>query len=160
MLSPLLRSSFFFNIKSETTMKKLMLALGIVIVSACLNGCSKNHSPGPNDPDYLINIVTKGTWRITYFVYKGTDKTASFTGYDFTFTSVAVLLAQKDSTQVGGIWNVLSENGGLGMIVSFSSPPAFFELANDWHVIEATATKVKLDVVVTGGTNYLTFEQN
>jgi len=141
-------------------MKKLMLTLGILILSACLNGCSKNDNPGPNDPDYLINIVTQGTWRITYFVYGGTEKTADFTGYEFTFTDVAVLLAQKGTTKVNGIWNVLSENGGLRMIVSFSSPVAFFELANEWHVIEATATKVKLNVVVTGGTNYLTFEQN
>lgn len=141
-------------------MKKLVPLIGILILTSWFAGCSKDDSSDPSDPAYLINIVTQGTWRITYFMDAGTNKTTNYTGYDFIFTDSAVLLAQKATTHFTGLWSVLSQDGQLEMIISFTSPAAFIELGNTWHVTDATATKVILSAVVSGGTDYLTFEQN
>jgi hypothetical protein len=141
-------------------MKKTLLLAFVAILAIGLAGCSKNDNPGPNDPAYLINILSQGTWRITYFMDAGTNKTTNFTGYNFTFTTAAVLLAEKGTTHYTGLWSALSQNGQLELIVSFTSPAAFIELGNTWHVVDATGTKVILSAVVSGGTDYLTFEQN
>ena len=141
-------------------MKKFLVYLTTLAVVLVLTGCSKD-DPSPSEPAYVIDIVTQGTWEITYFKYSEVDKTNNFTGYAFTFTTSAILLAVKDGSTISGYWSVLKDGEDLKMVLSFSTPSTFAELGDDWVVLQATDTELQLVNTSNsgGGTNFLTFKK-
>jgi hypothetical protein len=142
-------------------MNKLIQLFGIIFLIAFSAGCSKD-DPSPSDPGYITDIMTAGTWRVSYFKDSDEDKTSHFTGYNFSFTDTGVLVANNGTNNYPGIWSVIKDDGDLKLIISFSSPADFTELNDDWTVLEATELKVTLtDVSGSGSTpDYLTLERN
>lgn len=52
----------------------------------------------------LAEVITTGTWKITYCVEKNDNSTADFSTYTFTFASDGTLVAKKGSTTTIGYW--------------------------------------------------------
>ncbi|EAZ96168.1 hypothetical protein FBBAL38_02075 [Flavobacteria bacterium BAL38] len=155
-------------------MKKLklipLLALVFLlnVASMCSNDDNSNSSA---DPTPVINTVTSGTWRITFYEDNGVDETTNYSNYNFTFNSNGVLTA-ANTTSYNGTWSVIADNSAddnpdndFDFNISFTTPaPISFtdDLTDDWEIVSYTATKIELIDVSggNGGTDYLTFEKN
>lgn len=131
---------------------------------------SDDDSSSPANTSEVINTVTQGTWRITLFDEDGNDHTTDFNGYTFTFGSANVLTATNGSNTYTGVWSVTSDDSSgddnpgddIDFNILFSSPANFAELSEDWHILERTSAKIRLQHVSggNGGTDLLTFEKN
>ena len=124
----------------------LLFAIVLNVVFSCTSDSTSNSSV---DPAPVINIVNKGTWRITFYEDSGVNETTNFTGYNFTFGSNNVLTAANGTNTYIGIWSVSVDNSGddspssdLDFNIDFASPPNFEELSEDWNIIEKTDTKI------------------
>lgn len=145
----------------------LSLIFMLNVASMCSNDDSSNST---TDPTPVINTVTSGTWRITFFEDSGVDETYHFTGYNFTFGSANVLTATNGTNTYTGSWSVTNDDSNddspsndLDFNILFASPVNFNdELTDDWDILSRTDTKIELVDVSggNGGTDYLTFEKN
>lgn len=139
------------------------------VASMCSND-DDNSNNNSQDPTPVINTVSDGTWRITFYEDDGVDETYHFTGYNFTFGASNVLTASNGTNNYTGVWSVTNSNSNddssssdLDFNIMFSSPAVFAdELTDDWDIISYTDTKIQLVDVSggNGGTDYLTFEKN
>lgn len=130
-------------------------------------GCSEDGTTN-SFKKKVINTVTSGSWRITYYFDTDTDETSDFTGYNFTFADSDVLTTTNGANTYTGAWSVTDSNSNddtlddLDFNILFTTPLLFEELSDDWAIIELTDTKIELIDVSGGGggTDYLTFEKN
>ncbi|WP_339838307.1 hypothetical protein [uncultured Flavobacterium sp.] len=139
------------------------------VASMCSNDDDSN-SLSNSDPVPVINTMSQGTWRITFYEDSGENHTNYFTGYNFTFGTSNVLTASNGVDIYTGIWSVTnsdtnddSPSNDLDFNILFTSPTNFSdELSDDWDILSRTDTKVELVDVSggNGGTDYLTFEKN
>jgi hypothetical protein len=143
-------------------MKSIRLIILLLIVAvACKNEDSTN-----SNQTKVVDTITSGTWRITYFYDTDKEETANFTGYNFTFASSVT--ATNGTNTYTGTWSVTDSNSNddtmddLHFNILFTAPPNFEDLSDDWEILEMTDTKIKLIDVSGGGggTDYLTFEKN
>lgn len=130
---------------------------------------SDDNSSSTSNPTPVINTVTQGTWRVTYYFDTDSDETSDFSGYNFTFGTSNVLTASNGTNTYTGSWSVTTDNSNddnpssdLDFNILFASPANFEELSDDWDVVSRTDTKIQLIDVSggNGGTDYLTFEKN
>jgi hypothetical protein len=134
----------------------------ILVVVAC-----KDDNSSDVNQTKVINTVTSGTWRITYYYDTDKEETTNYTGYNFTFGSGPITATNGTNTYTG-TWSITDTNSNddtmddLHFNISFASPAAFADLSDDWDILEVTDTKIKLVDVRggNGGTDYLTFEKN
>ena len=110
----------------------------------------------------VTNTLVSGTWKITYYWDTDHEETANYRDYAFTFGSGNILTAAKTGSTITGTWTNTSDDSKTKLILYFSAPASFVELSDDWHVIELTGNKIRLQDVSggNGGTDYLTFEKN
>lgn len=154
-------------------MKKLSLIplLSLIFMLNVASMCSDDDDSNTSaDPTPVINTVTSGTWRITFYEDSGVDETYHFTGYNFTFGASNVLTASNGTNTYTGTWSVTnsdsnddSPSNDLDFNILFTTPAVFAdELSDDWDILSRTATKIELVDVSggNGGTDYLTLEKN
>ena len=146
-----------------------ILACVFIINTASTCSSDDSNSSSTIDTTPIVNTVTQGTWRVTYYFDTDTDETSDFTGYNFTFGSSNVLTATNGTNTFTGSWSVTSNNSNddspsndLDFNILFASPANFEDLSDDWDIVSRTATKIELIDVSggNGGTDYLTFEKN
>ena len=139
----------------------LLLLTGMLVFS--LFAC-RHDDPIPNtiDPAMVNTTITSGTWRVTLYNDGGQDETVNFAGYAFSFLSGNVVTAVKGGQMVTGTWSTQPDASHTKLILNFMTPADFVDISDDWHVIERTDTKIRLEDVSggNGGTDYLTFEKN
>lgn len=153
-------------------MKKLifypMIACLFLLNTASM--CSSDDgSSSSEDVSAVTNTVSAGSWRVTLFDEDGNNHTSDFNGYVFTFGASNVLTAVSGSTTVTGYWSVTSDDssdddnpsGDIDFNILFASPANFAELSEDWHILERTSTKLRLEHVSggDGSIDLLTFEK-
>ena len=147
----------------NSDMKKSMFGLMVVILFS-LAACEKDDdaNPQPISTSVVSTMLPSGTWRVTYYYDTDHEETASFSGYAFTFANGNVVTAAKAGSTVTGTWGAGSDDSKTKLILAFAGPDSFREISDDWHVIELTNTKIKLQDVSggNGGTDFLTFEKN
>lgn len=141
-------------------MKKIILFLAIAAMAA-INSCTKDDNNSITTGN-VSSTVSSGTWRVTYYWDTDHEETSNFSGYSFTFAGGSVLTAVNGGTTVTGTWQTGTDNSTVKLIISFASPANFAEISEDWHVLERTDTKIRLQHISggSGGTDYLTFEKN
>lgn len=141
-------------------MKKIILFLAIAAMAA-ISSCSKNDDNSITAGS-VSSTVSSGTWRVTYYWDTDHEETSNFSGYAFTFAGGNVLTAVNGGSTVTGTWQTGTDNSTVKLIISFVTPANFAEISEDWHVLERTDTKIRLQHVSggSGGTDYLTFEKN
>jgi len=108
---------------------------------------------------FIENLIT-GSWYVNLLEEYGVDHTANFNEYEFTFFGNGSATAVSNSNTVNGYWTAQMDSGNLDFILNFETTTNgdFGELNDDWDVLEATQTIIRLsDVSGGGGTNYLTF---
>jgi hypothetical protein len=108
---------------------------------------------------FIENLIT-GSWYVNLLEEDGVDHTANFNEYEFTFFGNGSATAVSNNNTVNGYWTAQMDSGNLDFILNFetTSNGDFGELNDDWDVLEATQTIIRLsDVSGGGGTDYLTF---
>lgn len=139
-------------------MKKYSILL-CVIFTFLFTNCKKE-----DDVITTTNVsstINNGSWRITYFAESGVNKTSNYNGYNFTFGASNVVTAVKNTTTVTGSWSMGTDNSKIKLLLAFTASN-FDSLTDDWHVLERTDTKIRMQHVSGGnGTiDELTFEKN
>lgn len=148
----------------------LSLVFMLNVASMCSDDDDNYVVPTPTNVQQtqVINTVSSGTWRITYYNDSGSDETTNFNGFNFTFGTNNVLTASGNGVSYTGTWSVTDSNSNddtindLDFNIAFSAPDNFLELSDDWDIVSRTDTKIELIDVSggNGGTDYLTFEKN
>ena len=164
-------------------MKSNNLLYTLMVFALLFISCSSDNSDDVNaanimaDIQEISDLVSTGTWTITNFVDSGSDETANFTGYGFSFNSDGNLVADNGSNTVNGTWSVTDDSGSvdsnddssiddssddIDFNIFFASPSNFNELSEDWDIVSRTDSRIELIHVSggNGGTDNLTFEKN
>ena len=136
--------------------------LYLLIFSSLLFSCKKNDTSPTLTTTNITSTITTGNWRITYYWDTDHEETNNFIGYNFVFNSNGTITATKSTSTINGTWSTLNDDSKIKLILSFASPADFLEISDDWHTIERTDTKIRLQDVSggSGGTDFLTFEKN
>lgn len=145
-----------------------MLAAAATLASCSDDDNGNNSNNGNITEQELENTVQNGTWRLTNFQDNGVDKTADFTGYNFTFNDDNTVSASNGTNTYNGVWTVVADdddddnnpNNNPDFNLTFGAPATFAELSEDWDPIERTGNKIRFQDDDDDGTDYLTFERN
>ncbi len=150
-------------------MKKIQFLAIMVSLMIGLASCSKDDSGyGSNttggNTATTSSIITKGSWRITYFSDSGIDRTTIFSGYAFTFDSSGAVAATNGSSVTNGTWNSFTsttDNQNKFMVSFGVTPPPLNALKNEWTIIEMSATRIRMqkNSVLAGHIDYLVIEK-
>lgn len=143
-------------------MKKIF-ALATVFIALGLTSCKKDEPSTSNiNTSNVTTTVSAGTWRVTYYWDTNRDETANFNGFNFTFGASNLVSASNSLLTINGTWSIANDDSKIKLILAFTTNANFIEISDDWHVIERTDTKIRLQDVSggNGGTDYLTFEKN
>lgn len=146
-------------------MKRIASTIALLFLfSTAFVSCTKdnNMSSGGSSTTATSTIITQGTWKVTYFNDSGTDETGNYTGYMFTFVSGGSAGAILGSIVTNGIWNSYNDNSDNKLYLSFGSTPPLSKLKADWHIVEKTSIKIRMEDTSGGGngtTDYLTLEK-
>ena len=141
-------------------MKKIVFHL--LVFSVLFFSCKKDDNNPSISTSNVTSTVSTGNWRITYYWDTDHDETNNFIGYSFVFNTNGTVTATKAANTITGTWTTRNDDSKIKLVLSFSSPADFIEISDDWHTIERTDSKIKLQDVSggNGGTDYLTFEKN
>ena len=118
-------------------------------------------SDDDSDDTALVNVLTNGDWYITYF-FDDTDETSDFAAYVFNFATNNTATATDDAGVTNGSWSTTSgDSTDLGLILDFGTTDPLEELMDDWDVLEATDTRIRLKDISggDGSEDFLTFER-
>jgi len=145
---------------------KAYLLLACFAFAIAFSSCSKDDGSSSPTED-VVNIVSDGTWRITYFFNSDTEETSDFAGYNFTFGTGNSLTASNGILMHTGTWSLTTESGddnpgAPDFNIAFAAPATFTELTEDWDILTQTTDKIALQHISggDGGTDMLTFEKN
>ena len=143
-------------------MKKIF-ALATIFIALGLTSCKKDEPSTSNiTTSNVTTTVSAGTWRVTYYWDTNRDETANFNGFNFTFGTSNLVSASNSLLTINGTWSIANDDSKIKLILAFTTNANFIEISDDWHVIERTDTKIRLQDISggNGGTDYLTFEKN
>ena len=131
----------------------LFLALALSFVSC---------DPGNNVASDVSQVASSGTWRVTLFTDSGNDETTDFSGYSFTFSNGGTITALKNGVSKTGTWSVNTSSNkfiiDLGTKDNTNKPLG--ELTDDWKILSASSTEIRLGDDNTASNEFLTFTKN
>ncbi|GAA4323931.1 hypothetical protein GCM10023164_24660 [Christiangramia aestuarii] len=114
-------------------------------------------------------IASQGQWKISEASYNNVETTANYSSYVFLFEDGNNLTAKSDFESVSGTWRVGNDSGDefdpyndLDFHIFFNSAGKLGELANNYDVISATSSQIRLQLGenANGTTARLTFSKN
>jgi hypothetical protein len=135
------------------------LWIALLAFAATIASCKNDDN---NSSPSTSSIITQGSWRVTLYSDSGNNETSHFAGYAFTFNSNGTVTAVNSGTTVTGTYSDGNDDSQAKLVLTFSSPPDFQDISDDWHVIQKSSSKIELEDVSggNGGTDLLTFEKN
>lgn len=109
----------------------------------------------------LSDVLTSGSWYVSYFYGDGYDETNYYNGYNFNFNSGGFCTAIKYSVTTNGDWDLHDESGYQRLDLHYDGS-ALDEMEEGWKVLEYTETFIRLKHESGGGTDnhYLNFTKN
>ena len=139
-------------------MKKLNRIAYLLVITTLVafSSCKKDDNSSPTTG--VVQIVTTGTWRITYFMESTEDKTSDFSGYTFSFNSNSVLTATLSGANTNGTWGWDDSSSKFHISIGSSKP--FSDLTDDWLILEKTETILRLKNDNAAKNELLTFSRN
>jgi hypothetical protein len=144
------------------TIKLIPIIFALLLTGIAFTSCSKDSATTAGTTVATSIILVQGTWKVTYFNDSGTEGTANYNGYIFSFVSGGSVSIINGSIVYNGTWTTHSDDSQNKLYMNFgvtTSPMA--ELEKDWHIVEKTSTKLRMEDVSggAGGTDYLTIER-
>jgi len=126
-----------------------------------IDDCDDDNSSGGSGTGStaFTDILTNGSWFVSYFYYDGAVNTAYCVGYNFTFNPNETMIAQKNATIIDGDWDLETENNYQRLDLNFDG--SFLEdIETNWRIIEYNETNIRLKKEHSDRTDYLTFIKN
>ncbi|NBU80317.1 MAG: hypothetical protein EBS55_01550 [Flavobacteriaceae bacterium] len=117
-----------------TTNSQLELAIENVIAD-CETSSSGNL--------VLLDVLTSGSWHVSYFYGDGNEYTSYYDGYNFIFNPIGTSTAIKNGITTYGDWDLHDENDYQIFELHFNGD-ALEEMEEEWKVLEFTATSIRL----------------
>lgn len=137
----------------KTTALALLFAATLVFTSC---------DPSANVPANTGQVATSGTWRVTLFTDSGNNETSNYSGYTFSFSTGGTITAVKNGVTKTGTWSINTSsnkfNIDLGSKTQANHPLG--ELTDDWKILSATETEIRLGDDNTSSNEFLTFTKN
>jgi hypothetical protein len=107
-------------------------------------------------------VVTSGSWRVSLFTDSGNNETADFAGYTFSFSGSGTITAVKNGVSQNGTWSVSTSSNkfiiDLGPKIDSNKPLG--ELTDDWKIVSASSTEIRLTDDNASSNEFLTFTKN
>jgi hypothetical protein len=136
----------------------LFISILFLLVLSCSSEDNNVITDNSAEIKQITDIAKSGTWRITSYIDSGKNETN-------------VVTASNNSNTITGTWSVIddsdsskddSSDDDIDFNISFTSPPDFEELSDDWDVVSTSTSKIDLADVSSssGGTDTLIFEKN
>jgi hypothetical protein len=108
----------------------------------------------------LVNIVTKGSWRITgYLDHETKNLTDSFSGYSFQFNENGTLYSVKYGQQTNGTWSADIAN----KTITSNFPAATYPISmlnHTWTITDSYTDSVAAKTAVDSSFNILNLHKN
>ncbi len=156
--------------KKTSIIYPIILLLTMLIASCSTDDVLTNVNI--NNTSQVSQVASTGSWRITYFNDSGRDETKHFEGYQFVFNVDGSLLATNNTKSITGRWSISNNDSDdddskddnhkdINFNISFTSPRKFDDLSDDWDIVFASDTQIKLKdgSEKNGGVDFLTFER-
>src|SRR5690349_4732505 len=123
-------------------MKQMLLLLAIPAVLT-FSSCKKEDNNSSSVTSSIADIVTNGSWKVSYFHESGTDLTSNFNGYVFSFNGSGSMSAADSRGTTSGTWNVDDSNANeFRMSVGNADP--LLELNRSWLVVSQSSSEIQL----------------
>jgi hypothetical protein len=139
-------------------MKKILFYSLLLGITLSVVSCDRSDSIDSTTEQ----VATSGTWRVTLFTDSGNDETSNYAGYTFTFNTGGNLSAVKNGNTVTGAWSVNASsnkfNIDLGPKTAGNQPLG--ELTDDWKILSASSTEIRLTDDNATSNEFLTFTKN
>lgn len=150
------------------TLKLLIVFLSIGIFLAC-DTDQDDIALSKAEAEQLNLMVQSGSWHISEFVLNDADNTADYSNYEFVFNENSKLAAEAKGESLSGTWRVSNDSGSeydsyydVDFNIFFNSSTKFGELTNNYDVISATNSEIRLNLQdnPSGKTALLVFSKN
>jgi hypothetical protein len=133
-------------------MKKITQSTIFLAMFLFLYSCAKDSTTPASSTDNTASVVSAGTWTITSYTQRTEDKTNTFAGVTFTFSSDGQLTA-AGTNSAAGTWIVTPASTGYygsssslaTFTINLGTSSPFNKLTKAWNIAEQTSTTVKLD---------------
>jgi hypothetical protein len=121
-------------------MKQLAATLLLLVFLAGSTGCKKFIEEKKEDA--LMKIMTDGEWKITSFVYNGSNITPDFDSYKFKYFEDKTVDAIKNGTvETKGSWD--GDVNTMTTWANFTGVPApLIHINGSWHIDDSGMTYV------------------
>jgi len=108
----------------------------------------------------LVDLVTKGTWRVTgYLDHQTINLTDSFTDYSFQFISDGTVYGIKSGVQTKGTWT--ADMNSKSITSNFPSAPLPLSLLNHvWTITDSYTDSVAAESAMDASYNILNLHKN
>ncbi|MBF6641121.1 hypothetical protein IVB69_06490 [Flavobacterium sp. J49] len=128
-----------------------------------IDDCDDDNSGGSggSGSSAFTDVLTSGTWYISYYFEDDDDETSDFNGYTFTFNSNGTSTALRNGVTTNGTWSTFVDSGQNKLDLIFNGIN-LDEIEDDWRIIEYSNTQIRLKDVSggDGSIDYLTFTKN
>ena len=91
----------------------------------------------------LSNVLTSGSWYVSYFYGDGNDDTNYYDGYNFNFNSNGTCTAIKNAITTNVDCDLYDESSYQRFDLHYEGN-ALDEIEEDWKVLEFKATTIRL----------------
>lgn len=136
---------------------RLLLCTIFSYLVICPPACKKyiNHQ----EENIIVNLVTKGTWRVTKYLENKTDITDSFAGYIFQFNQNGTVEGILGGQTTAGTW-VADVNARTIESDFPSAPDPLKELNYTWKITDSYTDSVSAQTAVDTTYNILELHKN
>ncbi len=150
------------------TLKSLFVLLLIGVFLAC-DTDQDDIALSTAEAEQLNVMVKSGSWHISEFILDDDNNTAEYANYEFVFNENSKLAAEAKGESLSGTWRVSNDSGSeydsyydVDFNIFFDSSTKFGELTNNYDVISATNSEIKLNLQdnPSGKTAILVFSKN
>ena len=138
--------------------KPTLLAVSLLFLLIIPFSCKKFIEQ--QQENYIVNLVTDGTWRITgYYDHQTKNLTDSFAGYSFQFLKNNTVYGVWYGQQTNGTWSV--DVGSKSITSNFPTATYPITLLNHtWTVTDSYTDSVAAKTAVDSSFNILNLHKN
>jgi hypothetical protein len=112
------------------------------------------------EQNYIVALVTKGTWRITgYYDHQVKNLTDSFAGYSFQFNENNTVYGTRYGQQTNGTWSVDIGNKSITSTFATATYPITL-LNHTWTITDSYTDSVAAKTPVDSSFNILNLHKN
>jgi hypothetical protein len=121
-------------------MKKLLFAITLTVLSiTTIVSCTKAKLEQKAE-DFVIKIMTDGTWIVTNFAEGQNNITADFAGWEYQYYSNLTCEARKGTQKVAGTWNASTADQTITGQFPAGSPAPLEKLNGTWKIVKVDYT--------------------